>query len=550
MLVRIYLASGSRQDFISTLTCSQTAKPHRIECAHVFFYSPRFSTKTFAEQEITPFCSEKQVTDSLQRTGKLEPLRLKALHEGAKAYRDPFDERLNEIKKQNAVLTRQKEERWKKTLYQQAIKGIPVVAYNPNTALQLMKSGEAGKLFSVAAGKGSSAPYCHPLPDQKHPVEAGLDAAMKAAKAGDREALFNYFMNQEKYSQGDDKAKLIAQRVAEAEARLAAEAVEDADGGDENIQETGYGEGAYDYRGDYGDDEGYVDVDRESELPGSYEDQYGDVHVGDGDHAHEGGEDDTHHSDDYATGDAGDTGDGGEVDHSASHPYDDNYNYGGDDSLTYEYSVAEHEHADVADHRENPHDVSDNPQEVAQGYVHDNEGEGYESAAAEHVEGDHHDNLHGYAHGDEGAGYDYSTAEHVDGNDHDNTHGYAYGEEGYTEGAHQDDAHGYGYAYGDEGAGYEYASAEHVDGAGYDNYGYEGADHQDDAHGYAYGDEGGGYDYAAGEYVDGHQQDDAQGCAYAEEGEGNYDNSYYLSEPSRADGSMVAAEGDEEEESA
>jgi hypothetical protein len=476
------------------------------------------------------------------------------LREGAKAYKDPFDERLNEIKKQNAILTRQKEERWKKTLYQQAIKGIPIVGYNPNTALQLMKSGEAGKLFSVAADKGSSAPYCHPSPQHKHPVEAGLDAAMKAAKAGDREALFNYFMNQEKYSQGDDKAKLIAQRVAEAEARLAAEAEEDGDGDNENIRETGYDDGAYDYRGDYGDDEGYVDVDRESEAPGSYEDQYGygDVHVGD--HAHEVGgaeaedEDAVHHTFDNATGDSGD---GGEVDHSASHPYDDNYNYGGDDSLTYEYSVAEHEHADVADHHDNSHvghaSVSDNLQgDDAKGYAHSDEVTGSEYAAAEHAEGDHHDSPHDYAYGDHTGGYDYSAADHVDGTDHDNTHdGYAYGEEGYAEGGHQEDAHGY--AYGDEGAGYEYAAAEHVDGTGYDNYGYEGAGYQDDAHGYSYGDETGGYDYSAGEYVDGHQ-DDAQGYAYAEEGDGHYDNSYYLSEPSKADGSMVAAEGEEEEE--
>jgi hypothetical protein len=125
-----------------------------------------------AEQMPLPFCVDKQENDRLLRAGK--PIKMKtpvALDGEDEPFRDLFKERIDDLQKVRKDEVRIKEKKLKDKLFRESVLSIPDVKYNPNTALQLMRSSDGGKLFATAVKSRSSKAFTTSRLELKHSAE-------------------------------------------------------------------------------------------------------------------------------------------------------------------------------------------------------------------------------------------------------------------------------------------------------------------------------------------------------------------------------------------
>jgi hypothetical protein len=106
-----------------------------------YYYSrfSRFSSLSVAENQTTPFCTEKQQLDIVQRSGVLPPVPKSIPVKGQPLYYDPWDTNVREIKRYFKVHEKEKENQFKAKLYQNSLKDIPDVNYYPTTKLKEMQ---------------------------------------------------------------------------------------------------------------------------------------------------------------------------------------------------------------------------------------------------------------------------------------------------------------------------------------------------------------------------------------------------------------------------
>jgi hypothetical protein len=136
-------------------------------------------------------CSDKLVSS----TGK--PIKVKVPVPVFAEYgpaEDPKNEVILELKKERVAKEKKRDKKLKHKLHSLSAWNVPDVAYNPLTALALMRSHDGGRLYERATDSGSPAAYMSKSMDRKHEAERDFVLALQAARLGDRRALVDYYM--------------------------------------------------------------------------------------------------------------------------------------------------------------------------------------------------------------------------------------------------------------------------------------------------------------------------------------------------------------------
>lgn len=198
------------------LLCFTTCFPHR------------FASLSVAETQPVLFCTEKQETDKLIMSGAEYKVPKSKPHGQQPLFFDPSNNELQIIKHYRKQDLQEEHKRREARQYQKLLKTIPKVDYFPTTRLAEMQELQArtslsqvesddfsssfvtgtepghGNRFATAAGglgEPSNLTSCAPSQQSKYSallsqagdwqnVEHNMKMAMKAAKSGDRKALY------------------------------------------------------------------------------------------------------------------------------------------------------------------------------------------------------------------------------------------------------------------------------------------------------------------------------------------------------------------------
>jgi hypothetical protein len=152
----------------------------------------RFNERVIAENQITSFCSEKQVLDKLTlQGGTLPPTNKSIPLKGQPIYKDPWNQELEYVKQQYALNEEAKQIERKAWEYQEALKTIPQVDYYPTTILREMKkksnSMNSSNTRNTAATTAktttvrSTTPFNNVIQEQQQQQGSGITDEMNAA---------------------------------------------------------------------------------------------------------------------------------------------------------------------------------------------------------------------------------------------------------------------------------------------------------------------------------------------------------------------------------
>lgn len=163
----------------------------------------RFAIKSGQAEEPIPFCMEKQINDRLALRGTLpSPSKLSSHNnpiKGQKLYYDPLNTQLQMIKDNRHRHDLLQDKMWKAKQYQEDLNTIPSIDYHPTTELAKMmkslpskprKTNPSNDLIAYAEEEEEGN-------DMFDDLEANTKAAMKSAKEGDINSLYDYFMKAE-----------------------------------------------------------------------------------------------------------------------------------------------------------------------------------------------------------------------------------------------------------------------------------------------------------------------------------------------------------------
>lgn len=114
---------------------------------------------------------------------------------------DPKNAVIHELKRDRVAREKKRDKKLKHKLHSLSAWSVPDVAYNPLTALALMRSHDGARLYERATDSGSPAAYMSKSMDRKHAAERDFVLALQAARQGDQRALVDYYM-----TRGDDGA--------------------------------------------------------------------------------------------------------------------------------------------------------------------------------------------------------------------------------------------------------------------------------------------------------------------------------------------------------
>lgn len=96
----------------------------------------RFSHYAIAENQLHPFCTEKQQLDIQERSGQLAKVPPSVPVKGQPLYYDPWDVHVAEINRYHKEMEKQKNEKLRAKEYQDILKTIPKVNYYPTSKLK------------------------------------------------------------------------------------------------------------------------------------------------------------------------------------------------------------------------------------------------------------------------------------------------------------------------------------------------------------------------------------------------------------------------------
>lgn len=181
----------------------------------------RFASLSVAETQPVLFCTEKQETDKKIMAGLEHKVPKSTPHLDRPLYYDPSDNELQIIQHYRRQDLKEEQRRREARQYQKLLKTIPKVDYFPTTRLAEMQakssssrvdSDDLSSSFVTGADLGNAgaselegsfgasqqqlSKYSSVLSQAGdwQNVEHNMKLAMKAAKAGDRKALFEYNM--------------------------------------------------------------------------------------------------------------------------------------------------------------------------------------------------------------------------------------------------------------------------------------------------------------------------------------------------------------------
>lgn len=173
-----------------------------VICLFIYFFLFRYAVISVSEQTPTPFCTDRQKNDILERSGKKIKMKSNTLLPCEdEPYVDLFKERIKYLQVDRKEKVKLNIKKYNEKLFIDDMNSIPIVNYNPNTALQLLRSSDGNKLYNNAINN-----YDEKLIDfntlninQKHSVEQEYINALHSTKNGNRRALYEHFIdNKEK----------------------------------------------------------------------------------------------------------------------------------------------------------------------------------------------------------------------------------------------------------------------------------------------------------------------------------------------------------------
>ena len=105
-------------------------------------FDNRFSQLTVSENQLHPFCQDRQTLDKLQQSGEQHHVPKSIAVKGQKLYHDPWDVEMRCIQSFYEAKQLEKQLSFHEKEYQDAVDTIPSVSYYPTTRLKAIKAGE------------------------------------------------------------------------------------------------------------------------------------------------------------------------------------------------------------------------------------------------------------------------------------------------------------------------------------------------------------------------------------------------------------------------
>lgn len=155
----------------------------------------RFGPISAAVTQPPFFCSEKYELDKLLTVGDTKAIRetmsnVKKPVKGQALYFDPWDDPLKSVIADRKRLEKQKEDYFEARRYQDSLKTIPKIQYHPTSELNKMKS-----LSTMSGSQLTADNYSNY--DGVDDLEGQQKKAFRAARKGDTNVLYDYFMKSE-----------------------------------------------------------------------------------------------------------------------------------------------------------------------------------------------------------------------------------------------------------------------------------------------------------------------------------------------------------------
>lgn len=196
----------------------------------------RFRTKA-VPMGMLPICETRQINDRVNMAGKTIPVKVPEPVHGQPLYYDPLNSELKELIHHREKLVKQREDRIRDKLFKDALKTIPNVDYHPISKLKAMKGTQTAMDNSTISTTGSSflrSGFTNNTLQltseemsqlfENGPTLEGMHGALRAAKNGDKQALYRYFMDEDKSvtiaarSQATTKAIIAAEKNSKSKA--------------------------------------------------------------------------------------------------------------------------------------------------------------------------------------------------------------------------------------------------------------------------------------------------------------------------------------------
>jgi hypothetical protein len=154
----------------------------------------RFTKMAVAETLPVIFCLEKQQTDKIIMSGVEHKVPKSVPLKGQDLFYDPNNVALGVIQHHRKLALKAEKAKWDAMAYQDTLKVIPQVNYYPTTRLAEIKGGGSVTESLGSFGRRGKYSESEVLEGQWENTESYMRMAMRAAKMGDTQALFDVNM--------------------------------------------------------------------------------------------------------------------------------------------------------------------------------------------------------------------------------------------------------------------------------------------------------------------------------------------------------------------